>query len=153
MIVLSVLIVIAVLILAVTVGILLTPIILWIFTKILDKIAYLFCKITYSKHNKINGSKTKVYKVNPIDYGFSLGPFEIGVNEPIYNGYISYHKNCSNNNLPYSHFNMVLKPLIKYIRNPIHKAFSHLKLIISRLKKGINTKRGEPALPYFVDSE
>ena len=41
------------------------------------------------------------------NYGFSFGPFKIGVNEPIYNSYITYLNNCGYNNLNNDGFNVV----------------------------------------------
>ena len=142
MMILTILVVIGVLVLAIIVGIILTPITYWAFVKMLDIIANFAHKVARSKKDKVCSTKNKIDKPELRNYGFSLGPFKIGVNEPIYNSYITYLNNRSCDNLNNDCFNMVFKPLVKCSRNPVYKAVSHLKrLYRGRICKSTKCKQ------------
>ena len=125
---------------ALIIGILLTPIMLWVIIKSLNSIANLFCDIANPKHKEINCSKHNIEYIYLRNYGFRLGPFQIGVHEPIYYRYITYLNNRGNNNLKNHSLNMVFKPLTQYISNPI-KEFIHHADNSSTAKESQSTRR------------
>jgi hypothetical protein len=105
-------------ILAIVFSVLLTPITLWLLFRLMNKLSD---KITNSKHYKVNGSQNNIRKINYTNYGFSFGPLQIGKNEPIYKGYITYLKHRYNDNLNNNCLNMVGKPIQQSCRHPVFK--------------------------------
>ena len=142
--IMAITIVISTLIVASIISILLTPIILWSFFKGLGVISHLLYKITDTEHKKVERSQYQVNKVKLSNYGFNFGPLKIGINKPIYKGYITYLRNSGKDDFNNCGFYMVFKPLTKYIGYPIYKATSHIVCIISRIKRWFNQMQIKP---------
>jgi hypothetical protein len=118
----AILVLVGTIILAIIVGIILTPFTLWVLFRSMNKLSD---KITNSKHHKVNGCENNIRKINYTNYGFSFGPLQIGKNEPIYKGYITYLKHSSNDNLNDNCFNVVDKPIQQSCRNPINESLHY----------------------------